>query len=431
MVNEEAKNLFEKFKQAVKDHHNFFRESIPLIASENVTSMAVRRFYLTDFGCRYAEGRVGKRFYQGCSYIDVVEDVAIKLTKMIFNAEHANVQPISGVTANIAAFFALAKPGDKAFSLSVPCGGHISHHRFSAAGIRGVKVIEYPFDMENLNIDVDETRKLALKEKPKVFVLGASLYLFPHPVEEIEEIANEVDGKVMYDASHVLGLIAGKQFHDPVPYSHVVTASTHKTFPGPQRAIILSKKELAKKVDNAVFPGVVSNHHLHSLSAYVVACMEMLEFGESYAKQTVRNARALAESLASHGFNVVGEERNYTESHQVAVDVSEFGGGDPVAKMFERINIVLNKNLLPWDDLTKTENPSGIRIGVQEVTRVGMKEKEMEALAEIMWNAVNGKKSEEKLREEVRELKKDFTTVKYAFDENEIYAIVENFLSEL
>ncbi len=431
MVKEEARNLFEKFKQAVKDHHEFFGSSIPLIASENVTSMAVRRFYLSDFGCRYAEGKVGKRFYQGCMYIDVVEDVAIKLTKMLFNSEHVNVQPISGVTANIAAFFALAKPGDKVFSLSVPCGGHISHHRFSAAGIRGVEVVNYPFDMENLNIDVDKTRKLALKEKPKVFVLGASLYLFPHPVEEIAEIASEVDGRVMYDASHVLGLIAGKQFHDPVPYSDVVTASTHKTFPGPQRAIILSRAELAKKVDNAVFPGVVSNHHLHSLAAYVVACMEMLEFGESYAKQIVRNAKALAEALHSIGFNVVGESLGFTESHQVAVDVSEFGGGDPVAKMFERINIVLNKNLLPWDDLTKTENPSGIRIGVQEVTRIGMKEEEMKALAEIMWNAVNKKKSEEELRRDVIELKKEFTSVKYAFDESEIYAIVESFLSEL
>ncbi len=428
----DEKKLFEDFKRAVIEHHEFFRNSIPLIASENVTSMAVRRFYLSDFGCRYAEGKVGKRFYQGCQYIDVVEDVAVKLTKKIFGAEHANVQPISGVTANIAAFFALAKPGDRAFSLSVPCGGHISHHRFSAAGIRGVNVTDYPFDNESLNIDIDKTRKLALKEKPKVFVLGASLYLFPHPVKEIVEIAEEVDGKVMYDASHVLGLIAGGEFHDPVKEgANVVTASTHKTFPGPQRAIILSESSLAKKVDSAVFPGVVSNHHLHSLAAYVVACMEMMEFGESYARQIVKNAKALAEKLHELGFNVVGENVGFTESHQVAVDVSEFGGGDPVAKMFERINIILNKNLLPWDDLSKTENPSGIRIGVQEVTRLGMKEGEMEALAEIMWNAVNGKRSEEELRSEVVELKKEFTTIKYAFEESEAYAIVESFLNGL
>jgi glycine hydroxymethyltransferase len=426
----EEESLFEEFKQAVVKHHEFFRDAIPLIASENIPSMAVRKFYLSDFGCRYAEGRIGKRFYQGCKYIDVIEDVAVKLTKIIFKAEHANVQPISGVTANIAAFFALAHPGDKAFSLSVPCGGHISHHRFSAAGIRGVTVINYPFDIENLNIDIDKTRELALKEKPKIFVLGASLYLFPHPVKEMVEIAEEVGGKVMYDASHVLGLIAGKKFQDTVKEgANVITSSTHKTFPGPQRAIILCESELAKRIDNAVFPGVVSNHHLHSLAAYVVACMEMLKFGEDYAKQTVKNAKTLAEKLYEFGFNVVGENLGFTESHQVAVDVSEFGGGDPVAKMFERINIILNKNLLPWDDLSKTENPSGIRIGVQEVTRLGMKEKEMEILAEIMWNAVNRRKSEKELRSEVIEFKKEFTTIKYAFKESDAYSIVESFLN--
>ena len=399
MVKEEAKNLFERFKQAVKDHHEFFGSSIPLIASENVTSMAVRRFYLSDFGCRYAEGKVGKRFYQGCMYIDVVEDVAIKLTKMLFNSEHANVQPISGVTANIAAFFALAKPGDKAFSLSVPCGGHISHHRFSAAGIRGVNVTEYPFDMENLNIDVDETRKLALKEKPKVFVLGASLYLFPHPVEEIAEIAREVDGRVMYDASHVLGLIAGKQFHDPVPHSDLVTASTHKTFPGPQRAVIFGEVggEDARAIDHSVMPCCVSNHHLHSLAAYAVACMEMLEFGESYARQVIRNAKTLAEELASRGIKVVGEKRGYTESHQVV-----FEGSREEQEVLERNGIFVNV----WP------STSLIRVGVQEVTRLGMKEGEMKHIAELMVRALKG----DSVRDEVKELSREFSRVHYSFD---------------
>ncbi len=421
---------YSKFIEALRQHHELYRQSIPLIASENLTSLAVRSMYLTDLGHRYAEGKVGKRFYQGCQYIDVIEDLAIQLTKEIFNAEHANVQPISGVTANIAAFFALTSPADKVVSLSVPCGGHISHDRFSAAGIRGLEVLHYPFDMERLNIDIDETRKLAEKERPKVLVLGSSLFLFPHPVKEIAEIAKEVDAKVIYDGSHVLGLIAGEQFQDPVKEgADVVTASTHKTFFGPQRAVILCRKELAKAIDNAVFPGVVSNHHLNTLAGYVIACMEMLEFGEAYAKQTVRNAKRLAEKLHELGFNVVGEQNGFTESHQVAVDVSEFGGGDPVAKMFERINIILNKNLLPWDDLTRTKNPSGIRIGVQEVTRLGMKEEEMEKLAEIMWDAVNSNKSEDRLKQEVAELKSEFNTIKYAFEETEAYTFFENFLS--
>jgi len=425
-------DCYSKFIKALRQHHELYRQSIPLIASENLTSLAVRSMYLTDFGHRYAEGKVGKRFYQGCQYIDVVEDLAIQLTKKIFDAEHANVQPISGVIANIAAFFALTSPGNKIMSLSVPCGGHISHDRFSAAGIRGLEILHYPFDMDRLNIDVDETRKVVKKEKPKVLVLGSSLILFPHPVREIAEIAREVDAKVVYDASHVLGLIAGKQFQDPVKEgADVITASTHKTFFGPQRAIILCKSELAKTIDNAVFPGVVSNHHLHSLAGYVIACLEMLEFGKAYARQIVRNAKRLAESMHELGFNVVGENLGFTESHQVAVDVSEFGGGDAVAKLLERMDIILNKNLLPWDDLTKTKNPSGIRIGVQEVTRLGMKEEEMDQIAEIMWDAVNANKSESSLKQEVAELKSEFNTIKYAFEETEAYTFFENFLSEL
>lgn len=412
--------------EIVRKHHEFYRDSIPLIASENLTSLAVRRFYLSDLGHRYAEGKVGKRYYQGCQFIDEVEAMAIELTKELFEAEHANVQPISGVTANIAAFFALTSPGDKIMSLSVPCGGHISHDRISAAGIRGLKVVYYPFDNETLNIDVDETRKLALKEKPKVFVLGSSLILFPQPCKEISEIAAEIDAKVVYDASHVLGLIAGKQFQDPLREgADVVTGSTHKTFFGPQRAIILSKAELAKAIDRAVFPGVVSNHHLHSLAAYVVAVLEMKKFGRDYASQVVKNAKRLAERMHELGFNVVGESLGFTESHQVAVDVTEFGGGDRVAKKLESINIILNKNLLPWDDLTKTDNPSGIRIGVQEVTRIGMKESEMERLAEIIWDAVNERKSDEKLRQEVKELKEKFNTIKYTFEECPAYDFPE------
>ncbi len=412
--------------EVVRKHHEFYRDSIPLIASENLTSFAVRRFYLSDLGHRYAEGKVGKRYYQGCQFIDEVEAMAIELTKELFEAEHANVQPISGVTANLAAFFALTSPGDKIMSLSVPCGGHISHDKISAAGIRGLNVLHYPFDNEILNIDVDETRKIALKEKPKVFVLGSSLILFPQPCKEISEIAAEIDAKVVYDASHVLGLIAGKQFQDPLREgADVVTGSTHKTFFGPQRAIILSKAELAKAIDRAVFPGVVSNHHLHSLAAYVVAALEMKKFGRDYAFQVVKNAKRLAERMHELGFNVVGESLGFTESHQVAVDVTEFGGGDKVAKKLESINIILNKNLLPWDDLTKTDNPSGIRIGVQEVTRIGMKEGEMERLAEIIWDAVNERKSDDKLRQEVKELKEQFNTVKYTFEECPAYDFPE------
>jgi len=420
--------MLDRLFEISKKHHEFFKYSIPLIASENVTSYLVRRFYTSDFGHRYAEGRVGKRYYQGCAFIDELEALAIDLTKKLFDVEHANVQPISGTVANMAVFFALTNPGDTIMSLSVPHGGHISHDKFSAAGLRGLNVKYYAFDNENFNIDVDATRKKVekLEDKPKVFVLGASLFLFPHPVKEIAEIAEEVGAKVVYDASHVLGLIAGKRFQDPIREgADVVTASTHKTFPGPQRAVIMCKKELGKTIDKGVFPGVVSNHHIHSLAGYVAACLEMMEFGEAYAEQIVKNAKRLAESLYNLGYDVLCPDLGFTESHQVVVDVSKFGGGDKIAKMLEDVGIILNKNLLPWDDVKRADNPSGIRIGVQEVTRLGMKENEMDTIAELIDMTIKEKKSKDEIRKMVREFKSNYVTVKYTFEECPAYDLPE------
>ncbi|WP_456477689.1 serine hydroxymethyltransferase [Geoglobus ahangari] len=403
-------------------HHRFYADSLPMIASENITSKFVRRCYVSDLGHRYAEGKVGERYYQGCAFIDEIESIAISLTKELFEAEHANVQPISGVVANTAAFFALTKPGDRVMALSVPCGGHISHDTVSSAGIRGLRVSYYPFDNEAFEIDIDETRKLAMKEKPRLFILGSSLILFPQPVEEISEIANEIGARVMYDASHVLGLIAGRKFQQPIQEgADVMTGSTHKTFFGPQRAVILSTGELADDIDRAVFPGVVSNHHLNTLAGYAISAIEMKLFGEDYADQVVRNAKRLAERLSELGVNVVGENRGFTESHQVAADVREFGGGARVAEKLESAGIVLNKNLLPWDTLKDTANPSGIRMGVQELTRLGMKEGEMEEIAEVIHGVMTDRISAEKARERVRELKSEFSTIKYTFEEHPAY----------
>ncbi len=406
-------------------HTEFYRDSIPLIASENLTSKFVRNCYLSDFGHRYAEGRIGERFYEGCKFVDEIETMAVELMKKLINAPHVNVQPISGVVANMAGFFALTNPGDKIFALSVPAGGHISHDKFSAAGLRGLEVLHYPFDQESMNIDVDETRKLAEKERPKLFVLGASLFLFPHPVKEISEIAAEINAKVMYDGSHVLGLIAGGEFQRPFDEgTDVLTASTHKTFFGPQRAIISCKEELADAIDKAVFPGVVSNHHLNTLAGLVVAALEFAEFGRDYARQIVKNAKKLAESLAEEGLKVLGEDLGYTKSHQVAVDVREFGGGAKVAKKLEEANIILNKNLLPWDSIKDTENPSGIRIGVQEVTRLGMKEGEMELLSKLIADVVFDRRDVKVVRKDVAELKREFNKIKYTFEEHDAYEFI-------
>jgi len=411
-----------KIFEIIERHHRFYAESLPMIASENITSKFVRRCYLSDLGHRYAEGKVGERYYQGCAFIDEIESFAIEITKELFNAEHVNVQPISGVVANKAAFFALTKPGDKIMALSVPCGGHISHDRVSSAGMRGLDVLYYPFNNDEFDIDVEKTEKIADREKPSLFVLGSSLILFPQPVKEMKEIAESIGARVMYDASHVLGLIAGKEFQKPLEEgADVVTGSTHKTFFGPQRAIILSKAEIASIIDKAVFPGVVSNHHLNTLAGYAVSAIEMKLYGREYARQTVRNAKKLAERLHELGMDVVGENRGFTKSHQVAVDVREFGGGQKVAEKLEKAGIILNKNLLPWDSLKDTANPSGIRIGVQEITRLGMKEGEMEEIAEIIYGVNADKISPEKAKERVKELRSSFNTVRYTFEEHPAY----------
>ncbi|MEM2402368.1 MAG: serine hydroxymethyltransferase [Archaeoglobaceae archaeon] len=416
--------MISEIHRLIREHNEMMRNSIPLIASENLTSKAVRMCYLSDLGHRYAEGKVGERYYAGCRFIDEVERIAIELSKKLFEVEHVNVQPISGVVANLAAFFAFTNPGDTIFSISVPCGGHISHDRLSAAGLRGLKVVYYPFDVEEMNVDIDGTEKLAKDVKPKLFVLGSSLILRRQPTKEIKEIADKLDAKVMFDASHVLGLIAGKTYPNPIKEgADVVTASTHKTFFGPQRAIILSNERYAKRVDKAVFPGVVSNHHLHSLAGYAIAAMEMLEFGEAYARQVVKNAKKLAETLYDLGYKVLGENFGFTETHQIAVDVRELGGGERVARKLEEVGIILNKNLLPWDSVEIASNPSGIRIGVQEVTRLGMKEGEMVAIADFIDSTLRNKKRVEEIREEIREFRKGFQTIKFAFEESDAYEI--------
>ncbi|MFQ5887485.1 MAG: serine hydroxymethyltransferase [Candidatus Hydrothermarchaeales archaeon] len=419
---EEALNV----RKILKEHHNWMNESLPLIASENVTSGLVREATASDFGHRYAEGLPGNRLYEGCRYIDEVENLAIALAKKLFNAEYVNVQPTSGVVANLATFSALAKAGDTMVALQVPHGGHISHAKVSAAGVVGLDIKNFVFDAEEMNIDVDKSIEKIGEIRPRFLLFGGSVFLFPHPVKELKEAADEVGAKIAYDAAHVLGLIAGKQFQQPFGEGvDIVTSSRHKTFPGPQGGLIMCKEELAKKVNNAVFPGVVSNHHMHHMAGFAIALAEMLEFGEDYAKQIIRNSKALGQSMYEREFNVMCEHKGFTESHQLVVEVSKVGGGTKVAKDLEKANIILNKNLMPWDDIDSSIDPSGIRIGTQELTRIGMKEKDMEEVADLIKRVVIDKEDTESVKKDVIELKKDFDRVMYSFDGSKAYSYEE------
>jgi glycine hydroxymethyltransferase len=409
---------------AVRKHHELYKSALPMIASENITSNTVRMLLASDLSHRYAEGEVGNRFYQGCTYIDEIEEKAIRYAKELFEAEHVNVKPISGVNANIAALFALTEPGETIMALSVPNGGHISHSNFSVPALRNLAVETFPYDAREMNIEVEKMITEIKLKKPSLLLFGGSLFLFPHPVAEAREAADEVGAKIMYDGSHVLGLIAGNKFQDPLQEGAVVVASsTHKTFPGPQGAILLCRENIKEKIDKAVFPGTVSNHHLHHVAGLAVTLAEMIQFSESYALQIITNAKVLAQSLYERGFDVLCEHKGFTESHQIAINVLHYGGGAPVAEKLEKAYIIINKNLLPHDK--DPGKPAGIRLGVQELTRIGMKESEMKEIASLIERAIIKEEDVNKIREEVIELRNDYQSVHYCFDGTDAYTFPE------
>ncbi|MEM3329786.1 MAG: serine hydroxymethyltransferase [Saccharolobus sp.] len=412
-------NELEKVLEITRQQNIWRRtQTLNLIASENVMSPIAESVYMSDFMSRYAEGKPYKRYYQGTKYVDEIETLAMQLMNEITGTKECDLRPISGTIANAAVFRVLAEPNDKALIAPVQAGAHVSHTKFGTLGALGIQHIELPFDMDNINVDVDKSIKMIEEIKPKFLVLGGSLYLFPHPVKELEAHVHAVGAKLVYDAAHVYGLIVGKVWNNPLyEGADIMTASTHKTFPGPQGGVIFSnEQEVFKQVSKTIFPWFVSNHHLHRLPATAITAIEMKYFGESYANQIVRNSKALAEALVERGFKVIGEHLGFTKSHQIAVDVRQFGGGSKVAKLLEDANIIVNKNLLPYDKPEDVTDPSGLRIGVQEMTRYGMKEGEMEEIAELFKKLIIDKKSVNEIKKEVIELRSRFLDVKYTFE---------------
>jgi glycine hydroxymethyltransferase len=413
----------EYVREQARKHNEFFSNSLPLIASENVLSPLCREMLLTDFHGRYAEGTPGHRYYEGCKFFDLVEEKAMELAKKLFRCSYADVRPTSGTTANLAILKALIKPGEPVTVLDTADGAHISFGKWGAAGVRGVNLISFPFKNDIMNIDVDGAVKLIKKVKPKLALCGRSVFLFPSPVEEIAEAAHSVGAYLIYDAAHVLGLIAAKKFQDPLREgADVVTGSTHKTLPGPQGGLILSDhkgdtdedKSFLRKIGFGVFPGVTSSYHLHHVAAKAVAFAEHLEFGEAYAGQIIKNAKRLAESLNERGFKVFGEKLGFTESHQILVEIGP-GKGKEASKKLEDAGIVTNMNMIPGDE--DPLNPSGLRLGTPELTRIGMKEKEMDSIAEFFERALLKNDDVKKIREDVKEFRKDFQELHYCFKE--------------
>lgn len=408
-------------RQQVQAHNKWFEECIPMIASENLMSPLAKEMLISDFADRYAEGMPGKRYYQGNIYVDEVELKATALAEKLFKAEFADVRPISGTVANMAVLFAFAEPGDTITTCALAQGAHISTCEFGAFGQRGVDSVNYPFNVEDMNLDVDGTIKLLKEVRPKVAQFGLSVFLFPPPLKELQDTFNEVGCLVWEDCAHVLGLLAGGQFHDPLREGvNIISSSTHKTFPGPNHGMILGSNltdDQEKALRKAVFPGVTSSHHLHAMAALAITLAEMDVFAKEYAAQTCKNARALGEALYELGVPVLCPDLGFTRSHAIAVDVTDFGGGRDCAQQLEDANIICNKNMLPWD--TSAVRPSGLRLGAQEMTRTGMKESDMKHVAELIARTVVRKEDPKKVAADVREFKKDFVNIKYCFNEGE------------
>ena len=412
----------------MKEHHDWFNNSIPLIASENIPSPAVREAIMSDFGNRYAEGWPGDRVYAGCIYIDQVEIICNDLAKKVFRSEFADCRATSGVVANLAIYAAFSNPGDYMMAASIPSGGHISHgkkeHSGTAGLVHGLNIEHYPFSKEEMTIDVDATKRKIEEmihdgKAPKIGMFGGSLFLFPHPVKELSNFMHDHGMYINYDGAHVAGLIAGGEFQDPLKEgADSMTMSSHKTLWGPQGGIIVSFEKHADVIKKAIFPGNTSSHHLHHVAGKAIALAESLEFGKDYAKQVIKNAKALAEALVGYGFGVLGEKRGYTASHQIAVDVSKFGDGGSVEKNLEMANIILNRQLLPGDIKAGRHymHPSGVRIGVPETTRLGMKQSEMKEIAHFIKRVVVDLQDPRIVAKDVADFRKQFQKVQYAFD---------------
>ncbi len=428
MQGQDVKRQYDHLFELLKEHQKWISESITLIASENVPSPAVREAILSDFGNRYAEGWPGERVYAGCKYIDQVEIAAQNLGKELFGAEFVDVRPIAGVNSNLVIYTAFTDPGDRILSLSIPNGGHITYGKKELGGtagaVHGLVVENIPFDDEEMNIDVDRTKQKIesmIKEgkKPKMIVFGGSVFLFPHPLKELSDYLKSNDILTMYDGAHVLGLIAGGQFQDPLREgADFMTGSTHKTLPGPQGGIVVSFNKFSDKIKASVFPSNTSNHHLHHMAAKAVVFAEMLAFGKDYATNVIRNAQSLAEALSARGLKVIGGRNGFTKSHQVLVDVTAQGGGWGVERELEDANIILNRNMIPSDikEGRHFKDPGGIRMGTQELTRLGMGRSEMEYIGDLIYRIVVKKDDHERIRSEIGALKGKFPKVSYAFD---------------
>ncbi|MGH2682169.1 MAG: serine hydroxymethyltransferase [Actinomycetota bacterium] len=381
------------------------RTTIRLIASENYTSPAVLAALASTMNNKYAEGLPGKRYYGGCRWVDVAEELAIDRAKELFGAEHANVQPHAGAQANMAAYFAFLEQGDTILGMSLPHGGHLTHGSPVNFSGKWFDVVGYEVDKDSELIDMDQVRDLAKEHRPKMIICGATAYPRTIDFAAFREVADEVGAILLVDAAHFIGLVAGGAYPNPVPHADVVTFTTHKTLRGPRGAMILCKEDHAKAVNKAVFPMMQGGPLENSIAAKAVCLKEAMspEF-EDYAHRVVRSARALAEGLKEEGMRLVS---GGTDSHLALVDLQPAGiTGSDAEALCDEVGITLNKNAIPFDPLPPA-TASGIRVGTPGPATLGMDEPEMRRVAEVIGKVIKAPEDGEVkrwAREQVAEL---------------------------
>ena len=396
------------------------RQCINLLAPEAPTSPIVRTLLSAEVGTRAAEGHIGaqNRWFAGTRHIDEIEALCVELLKKAFSARYAEHRLVASMIGNLAVYTALTKPGDTIMSVPQPVGGHSSNRSDGPAGVRGLNVVDIPFDPVELEVDQEAFSRLAPSAKPKLVSLGLSMTLFPFPIQEIQAMVSDWGGQVFFDGAHQLGLVAGGQFQDPLREGAVVmTGSAGKTFSGPQSGIMVwDDPELTAGLAHAVFPVLAATHQVNRVAALAVAAAEMIAFGRTYMAEIVRNAQRLGAALDRRGITVLAAHKGYTRTHQIILDVRRYGGGLEVAGRLARANIITNKNLIPADRPEDWDRPSGLRIGTTEVTRLGMDGADMEVIADFIYRILVESVTPERVADDVVDFRRGFQTLYYCFD---------------
>lgn len=399
-----------KIKNAIDNELNRQLNNIELIASENYVSNDILEIQGSILTNKYAEGYPGRRYYGGCQFIDEIENLAINYACELFKCKYANVQPHSGSSANMAVYRALLNKGDKVMGMNLSHGGHLTHgHSISFSGM-DYNIVDYKVNKDTELIDYDELERIALCEKPKMIIAGASAYSRIIDFKRFREIADKVGAYLMVDMAHIAGLVAVGLHPSPIPYADVVTSTTHKTLRGPRGGIILTNnEEIIKKINKTVFPGIQGGPLMHVIGAKAQCFFEALqpEFKE-YIKQVLKNIKALSNVLIEHGFRIVS---NGTDNHLILVDVSSIGiTGKEAEEVLDKINITVNKNTIPYDKLSPNVT-SGIRLGSAAMTTRGLKEDDFVNIGLIISKALKNKDDEnilKELRNEVLKITKEY-----------------------